>query len=80
MSNIWVVETDFLGTFDGSLICNFHSMEFEQCVVSQIGRSRVLKYVLCIDHIWCRSLAHCLVKHLVKTAVREFSDSGTTGT
>lgn len=80
VSNIWVLETDFLGAFGGSLIFNFHSTEFEQCVVSQIGRSRILKYLLSTDHIWCRSLAHGLVKHLVKTALAELSDSGTTGT
>lgn len=72
VSNIRVLETDFLETFGGSLIFNFHSTESEQCVLSQIGRSRILKFLLSIDHIWCRSLAHCLVKHLVKTAIAEF--------
>lgn len=77
VSNIRVLETDFLGTFGGTfLIFNFHSTESEQCVVSQIGRSRILKFLLSIDHIWCRSLAHCLVKHLVKTAVAEFQTVG----
>lgn len=80
VSNIWVLETDFLGTFGGSLIFRFHTAECEQCVVPQIGRSRVLEYLLSIDHIWYRSLAHCLVKHLVKTAIAELSDSGMTGT
>lgn len=80
VSNICVLETDFLGPFGSSLIFKFHSTECEQRVVPQIGRSRVLKYLLCVDHIWCRSLAPCLVKHLVKTAIAELPDSGTTGT
>lgn len=39
-----------------------------------------MEYLLSTDHIWCRGLAHCLVKQLVKTAIAELSDSGTTGT
>lgn len=49
--NIWVLETDFLQTFAGSLIFNFDSTEVEERVVSQIGRIRILKYLLWIDHM-----------------------------
>lgn len=34
VSSMQVSETDFLGTFGGSLVFNFPSTEFEQCVVS----------------------------------------------